>query len=179
MIFLIAVRAEAASRSDLRFLAATAQATGAANDATTVLAARGDLDLIARRIYPASGAMAQLYAGTTINASGAPALDPNVANSGTINIGRRDDQSVAAPYSVFGVLNLRAGTIRQGGNLLAPLGTIGLTAETPSTAALQTSPDQGLVEFLPGSLTSVSAKGLVMPSVEYCLRARARLTVIR
>ncbi|MBB4199992.1 hypothetical protein CCR94_21600 [Rhodoblastus sphagnicola] len=151
------------SRSDLRFLAATAQATGAANDATTVLASQGDLDLIARRIYPASGAMAQLYAGATINASGAPVLDPNVANSGAINIGRRDDQSVAAPYSVFGVLNMRAGTIRQGGNLLAPLGTIGLTAETPSNAALQTSPDQGLVELLPGSLTSVSAKGLVMP----------------
>jgi filamentous hemagglutinin family protein len=151
------------SRSDLRFLAATAQTTGAANDATTVLAARGDLDLIARRIYPASGATAQLYAGTTINSSGAPVLDPYAANSGTINVGRRDDQSVAAPYSVFGVLNMRAGTIRQGGNLLAPLGTIGLTAQTPSSAALQTSADQGLVEFLPGSLTSVSAKGLVMP----------------
>jgi filamentous hemagglutinin family protein len=132
------------SRSDLRF-------------STSALAVTGDLDLIARRIYPVTGASAALYAGTAINVSGSPTIAFGATDTSTITIGRHDDAPVAVPYSVFGSLGLTAGTIRQGGNLLAPLGALSLTATTPQTVT------EGLVEFLPGSLTSVSARGLVIP----------------
>ncbi|MCA6109664.1 filamentous haemagglutinin family protein [Bradyrhizobium cenepequi] len=132
------------SQSDLRF-------------STSTLAVTGDLDLIARRIYPVTGASAGLYAGTAMNISGQPALPSGAENTGTITIGRHDDAPVATPYSVFGALNLTAGTIRQGGNLLAPLGAISLT--TTDTQRVT----RGLVEFLPGSLTSVSTRGLIIP----------------
>ncbi|MDQ8727797.1 filamentous haemagglutinin family protein [Bradyrhizobium sp. LHD-71] len=132
------------SRSDLRF-------------STSTLAVTGDLDLIAQRIYPVTGARAELYAGTAIDVSGRPLLTSGTQNDATITIARHDDGPVAVPYSVFGSLSLTAGTIRQGGNLLAPLGAISLT--TVDTQMVT----RGLVEFLPGSLTSVSAKGLVIP----------------
>ncbi|MFH0301048.1 filamentous hemagglutinin family protein [Bradyrhizobium sp. 31Argb] len=132
------------SRSDLRFMTGT-------------LAVTGDLDLIARRIYPVTGAKAGLYAGTAVDISSRPTIPFGTENTSTITIGRHDDAPVAAPYSVFGSLGLTAGTIRQGGNLLAPLGTISLAAADPQMVT------RGLVEFLPGSLTSVSARGLVIP----------------
>ncbi|MDE5457059.1 filamentous hemagglutinin N-terminal domain-containing protein [Bradyrhizobium sp. CSA112] len=145
------------SDTDLRFLAYNRTPTSGAAGDTTALGVTGDLDLIARRIYPTTGAKVQLYAGAAIDVNGAPPFVSGAVNTSTITIGRHDDAPVAAPYSVFGSLNLTAGTIRQGGNLLAPLGAISLAADDTQTVT------RGLVEFLPGSLTSVSAKGLVIP----------------
>ncbi|WP_051334612.1 filamentous haemagglutinin family protein [Bradyrhizobium sp. Ai1a-2] len=145
------------SDSDVRFLAYNRTSTGSTNGDMTMIASAGDLDLIARRIYPTTAARVQLYAGTAIDVTGSPMVAFGASNTSTITIGRHDNAPVATPYSVFGVLNLSAGTIRQGGNLLAPLGAISLVAATPDMVT------QGLVEFLPGSLTSVSAKGLVIP----------------
>ncbi len=62
-------------------------------------------------------------------------------------------QSTGAPMSVFGQLELRAPTIEQGGALYAPLGYIYL-GDTSVTKE---------VDLLSGSLTSVSAAGLVIP----------------
>ena len=56
------------------------------------------------------------------------------------------------PYSAFGRLKLAAATIEQGGVVRAPLGLIDLGAWVNS-----------LVQLLPGSLTSVSGAGLVLP----------------
>ena len=55
----------------------------------------------------------------------------------------------SAPYSAFGELSLTASRIDHGAALWAPLGNLSLNAEQLS--------------LLPGSLTSVSARGLVMP----------------
>ncbi|WP_407352066.1 filamentous haemagglutinin family protein [Luteimonas sp. R10] len=132
------------SRSDLRFK-------------TSTLGVTGDLDLIAQRVHPVTGASAALFAGTAVDVGGSPTIGFGETNTSTIAIGRHDDVPVAAPYSVFGSLSLTSGTIRQGGNLLAPLGAISLNATTTLTVT------PGLVEFLPSSLTSVSAEGLVIP----------------
>ena len=90
-----------------------------------MIASTGDLDLIARRIYPTTGAKVQLYAGTAVDVHAARRRLPSACRiPARSTIGRHDDASVTAPYSVFGSLSLTAGTIRQGGNLLAPLGAI-------------------------------------------------------
>ncbi len=145
------------SDTDLRFLAYDRTPTSGAAGKTTALAVTGDIDLIAQRIYPATDARAELYAGVAIDVTGAPPFVSGATNTGMITINRHSDAPVAAPYSVFGALNMTAGTIRQGGNLLAPLGAISLIATSQQMVS------RGLVEFLPGSLTSVSAKGLIMP----------------
>jgi len=70
----------------------------------------------------------------------------------TLTIEKVGDDHGVAPDSVFGRLQLGAYTIKQGGVLRAPLGMIELGNVGDSR-----------VELLPGSLTSVSAKGLVLP----------------
>jgi filamentous hemagglutinin family protein len=62
-----------------------------------------------------------------------------------------------SPYTAGTVLNLRAPRIIQGGTLRAPLGTITLTGIDDG------SDGAGRVTLLPGSLTSVSAEGRVIP----------------
>ncbi|MDY0241490.1 MAG: filamentous hemagglutinin N-terminal domain-containing protein, partial [Rhodospirillaceae bacterium] len=153
------------SSGDLRFLAYSAVPTSSSMGGWTILASSGDLDLVARRIYPATDARVQIYAGTPIDSSGSPIVSPfsKTPNTGTVEIRSHGDQPVTAPNSVFGRLDIVAGTIRQGGNLFAPLGALSLQALVPYETSFQTSADQGLVSFLPGSLTSVSAKGLVIP----------------
>ncbi|HDS1040521.1 TPA: filamentous hemagglutinin family protein [Stenotrophomonas maltophilia] len=84
--------------------------------------------------------------GTLVNV-----IDPD----SVLDIERVGDVLPAQPYSVFGRMSFGAGTINQGGVLRAPLGTI----ELGQSASLAT----GQVNLLPGSVTSVSANGLVMP----------------
>ena len=61
------------------------------------------------------------------------------------------------PYSVFGSLSMSAGRIEQGGVLRAPLGTISLGYLNGAASATEQ------LSLLPGSITSASAAGLVMP----------------
>lgn len=104
----------------------------------------GDMLLAGARIYPTTGAVATVYAGWQRGGS----LDKtrSLTLSGTSVAGAR------APESVFGKLTLQAPVINQGGSLYAPMGEI-----TLGVAGVEQ------VNLLPGSLTSVSAKGLVMP----------------
>ncbi|MFX8316428.1 hypothetical protein ABTL66_19505, partial [Acinetobacter baumannii] len=65
------------------------------------------------------------------------------------------------PYSVFGSLELYADTIYQGGVVRAPFGTIivggdGIPHFGPAWQSAR-------VELRPGSITSVSTDGLIMP----------------
>ncbi|MHA6192881.1 filamentous hemagglutinin family protein [Pseudomonas wadenswilerensis] len=110
----------------------------------------GNLDLLATQIYPGTAAIAEVRAGYR-RIAGAPAIDPE----SVLRIGRVGEAAPALPYSAFGQLTLAAATIEQGGVLRAPLGAISfsITAATPLKA----------VHLLPGSLTSVSGAGLVMP----------------
>ncbi|MCU0121734.1 filamentous hemagglutinin family protein [Pseudomonas sp. B2M1-30] len=128
------------SRGDLRFLAPTDK------QVKSQLWAAGDLNLTAAQIYPASDTAAEVRVGYQGGTD-----DP----VHTLRVGRHGSAPAALPYSVFGSLSLIAGNIEQGGVIRAPLGAISLGDEIfTKTRELS---------LLPGSVTSVSAAGLVMP----------------
>ncbi|MDF9618069.1 filamentous hemagglutinin family protein [Pseudomonas entomophila] len=101
-----------------------------------------DLELLAAQIYPVTGAFGAVAAG----------LDA------TLRIGRVGTATPAVPQSVFGRVRLEGGTVEQGGVVRAPLGEVALGIEARSAAG-----DVQRLRLLPGSITSVSAAGLVMP----------------
>ena len=130
------------SQGDVRFLAPVATLAGIA-DATRILTP-GSLVFTAAQLYPVTGASAVVSAGDSIAVGRISNVDPGM------------------PMSVFGRLALAAGTIHQGGIIRAPLGVlaIGAAGYTPFGGI---SAITKLVELLPGSITSVSAGGLVIP----------------
>ena len=135
------------SRGDLRFLAG--RDGGQTTDGfSTVLQSGGDLTLGAARIYPGTGISAQVLVGRTGGDRQTMQFDP----ARTLTIEKIGAGNSTVPYSAFGRLQLGAATIKQGGVLLAPLGLIEM-GNLGSTN----------VELLPGSLTSVSGKGLTLP----------------
>ena len=119
----------------------------------TQLSVPGDLFLSAAQIYPATGAAAQIVAGQASDGSGHSLFDPG----SRITIARSTGAAPDAPYSVFGRLRLGADIIEQGGVLRAPLGLIELGIDGNEKGATS------LLKLLPGSITSSSARGLVMP----------------
>ncbi len=136
------------SQGDLRFLA------GADKDAitpgiSTQLLTQGDMTLRAAQLYPGTEVSARVIAGYLgeLNSNNIT-FDP----SRTLSIGRSGLADAAIPYSAFGRLQLGAATVRQGGVVRAPLGLI----DIGSLGSNQ-------VQLLPGSVTSVSGKGLVLP----------------
>lgn len=128
------------SSGDLRFLAP--------NDGAekTRLWTPGDLNLGAAQIYPATGIQAEVRAGY----QGAVPVSEH-----TLRISGHGAAPTAVPYSAFGKLIFSAAYIEQGGVLRAPLGKIVLGDDLLTTTHE--------VRLLPGSLTSVSGAGLVMP----------------
>ncbi|AJD50053.1 filamentous hemagglutinin-like protein [Isoalcanivorax pacificus W11-5] len=130
------------STGDLRFL-------NHASDSATALTLPGDLSISAAQVYPATGASATVTAGYLTSTT----LD----TERTLRISRSTDGDLPdQPYSVFGTLELRAGTIEQAGVLRAPLGIIRLGAGNVVDPVSR-------VVLMPGSLTSVSGAGLVVP----------------
>ncbi len=129
------------SQGDLRFLAPTDE------QQRSRLWTAGDMHMRAAQIYPASGVSAEVRAGYQSMAGSVP--------EHTLRIGNHGAAPTALPYSVFGSLTLSAGQIEQGGVIRAPLGLISLGDDViVKTRELH---------LLPGSVTSVSAAGLVMP----------------
>ncbi|KRC70126.1 hemagglutinin [Achromobacter sp. Root83] len=135
------------SGGDMRFLAHND------NEPRTRVWTRGDLELIAAQIYPDTGAEAEVMAGYTRNpVSGTQIHDPDRV----LRVGRHENALLATPYSAFGTLRLSAANVEQGGVLRAPLGAIEL-GDMGATRGTQR------LVLLPGSITSVSGAGLVMP----------------
>ena len=132
------------SQGDLRFLAG-ASADAVAQGISTQIMTRGDMTLQAAQLYPATEVGARVLAGYL---DGVDGYDP----TRTLTIARAGNETGAVPYSAFGRLQLGGPSIRQGGVVRAPLGLI-------EVGILGTHK----VELLPGSLTSVSGKGLVLP----------------
>ncbi len=108
------------------------------------------LDLNAAQIYPISSA------NGTISSPGSIIMARDA-----VRIGRAGDALPALPGSVFGGLTIYAKEIEQGGVLRAPLGSI--TLGTTSSSGTLKPPVTEKVNLLPGSITSVSANGLVLP----------------
>ncbi|OYU86193.1 MAG: hypothetical protein CFE29_30255 [Bradyrhizobiaceae bacterium PARB1] len=132
------------SRGDIRLL-------GARYAFGTALQSPGNITLTAAQIYPATGAFASVTAGYT-------AVDNMIRAGSVLDIRRYGDTIPDMPYSAFGVLTLAGDTINQGGVVRAPFGSIGLGSKSSGGA-----PQADSVHLLPGSLTSVSGAGLVMP----------------
>ena len=119
----------------------------------------GNLTLAGAQIYPVSGATGKVEVGkrNVIDEYGQLATEFDPARRLTIE--RSGDPAAplpALPYSVFGSLELGAATVNQGGVLRAPLGKITLGQNTFGAVT-------GHTNLLPGSVTSVSANGLLMP----------------
>ncbi|WAF83488.1 filamentous hemagglutinin family protein [Metapseudomonas otitidis] len=121
------------SLGDLRLLASPSSIANAMS-----LTLPGDLRITAAQVYPGTGVKALVQATR-------------------IDIGRPVGAIPAQPLSAFGELRLQADVINQGGVLRAPLGSleVGYGGNSPRPASR--------VNLLPGSLTSVSGAGLVIP----------------
>jgi len=133
---------ELQSSGDMRFL-------HSGSLSPTVLQTRGDLVLAAQQIYPATRANAIVRAGWLRGLGGDSFYDPAYG----LTILGTGQAPVAQPFAAFGVLTLGASTINQGGVVRAPLGSINLGNESGADT----------INLLPGSITSTSSKGLVMP----------------
>ena len=134
------------SQGDLRFLEGADELSQGIN---TQLMTRGDMTLMATQLYPATAVGARVLAGyLNGQREGGFNYDP----TRVLTIGRTGNSDVPVPYSAFGRLQLGGPTIKQGGVVRAPLGLIEI-----GTLRSQR------VELLPGSLTSVSGKGLILP----------------
>ncbi len=132
------------STGDLRFLqgmSPNAQLVG--NAVSTNFNSPGSVTLRAAQVYPATGVVASISAG----ALGPLSFDPDQV----LRIESSGGPVPAMPYSAFGELRLTAANIEQAGVLRAPLGSLNMGVETSK------------VTLLPGSVTSVSGGGLLMP----------------
>ncbi|OYU88227.1 MAG: filamentous hemagglutinin [Bradyrhizobiaceae bacterium PARB1] len=143
------------SNGDIRFLKGNNTAAGVTNYTTSLLSA-GDIIFTADQLYPVTQATAAVVAGVINTPSGGP-IDP----ARSITVRRNDGVDPEVPYSAFGSLMLRGGTIYQGGVLRAPFGTIELSASTNNQSSV--SPTGWRIILQPGSVTSASGAGLVMP----------------
>ena len=113
----------------------------------------GNFSFTAAQLYPVSGAVVTVEAGFLHSAS----VLPFVSNT-SISIYRLSSADPGVPQSVFGQLTLEAQTINQDGIIRAPLGAI-----TFGINGSKTAPNTSGVNFLAGSITSVSADGLTLP----------------
>jgi filamentous hemagglutinin len=105
------------------------------SDSVGALRTNGDLTLTAARIYPSTST------SFTLSATG--------GTNNTITL-RQNGTTPGAPLSAAGALSVVADNIVQGGSLYAPFGTISLAANDSLT-------------LLDGSVTSVSAAGMLIP----------------
>ena len=117
----------------------------------------GNATLVAAQIYPATGDSGMVTVGQSSRVDEYGNIRVTLDPLRTLTVERSADGAMPnQPFSVFGSLSLIAPTINQHGVLRAPLGQITLGAEGFEA-------NTGHVNLLPGSLTSVSAKGLTMP----------------
>ncbi|SFY32666.1 filamentous hemagglutinin family N-terminal domain-containing protein [Janthinobacterium lividum] len=117
----------------------------------------GNATLVAAQIYPATGDSGMVTVGQSSRVDEYGNVRVTLDPLRTLTVERSAGSATPnQPFSVFGSLSLVAPTINQHGVLRAPLGQITLGAEGFEA-------NTGHVNLLPGSLTSVSAKGLTMP----------------
>ncbi|HBY29474.1 MAG TPA: hypothetical protein DEH75_23510, partial [Bradyrhizobium sp.] len=119
---------------------------------TTTLATAGDVTFTGTEIYPVS--TGPINNGSSSVSSGQFVIQATGPNSVVSFIG--NGQTPYIPLSVGGSVQIVAPTINQGGVLLAPLGqiTFGDPKNPSGTRA---------INLLPGSITSVSAGGTLIP----------------
>lgn len=143
---------ELRSQGDMRMLP-----SGLGELFNTSLTTAGDLVLAASQLYPGTGAKAVITAGRAGQTNQWGAFQAGYDATRSLRIEHSGGPETGLPYSVFGSLQLLAANIEQGGVVRAPLGA--LTIGLGNTTGMPVSS----VSLLPGSITSVSAHGIVMP----------------
>ncbi|UZE50957.1 filamentous hemagglutinin family protein [Rhodopseudomonas sp. P2A-2r] len=121
----------------------------------------GNITVTAAQIYPASRATGSIttgYPGIGSITAGYTGIEARLLVGSVLNILRYGDTDPDVPYSAFGLLTLAADTINQGGVVRAPFGRIVLGSLSSGSV-----PQADTIHLLPGSITSVSGVGLVMP----------------
>lgn len=117
-----------------------------------------DFTITASQLYPVTGGVGVVQVG--------PDRNPHPGDPDwTLTINGLGDNPVA-PFSVFGLLTLNAPTIHQNGIVRAPLGTINFGRSNYSYYDPVDAVAKQYVSHVTlgaGSITSVSAEGLVMP----------------
>ncbi|WP_052494637.1 filamentous haemagglutinin family protein [Cupriavidus basilensis] len=123
---------------------------------TASLSVPGNLTLAAAQIYPGMGDSGSVIVGQRSFIDNYGNIQREFDPARHLDIERVGDELPAMPYSVFGRLSFGAPTINQGGVVRAPLGNLelGSTGYGAVTERLN---------LLPGSVSSISANGLVMP----------------
>ena len=133
-----------ASRGDVRLFGNNgAVVPGEGGGLTAMLSAPKDMTITAAQIYPATGEQVLVKVGGTLSLARMPGTDPVV------------------PYSVFGDISLEGSVVNQGGVVRAPLGRIAIGRDFADQGTYITPASQ--TNILSGSITSVSAAGLVVP----------------
>ncbi len=146
------VTVDAAGFSDI-----TLNSAGDIRFGTATVVTPGNLTMVAAQVYPITQASAQVFAGVNYygkNGSNAyaPGHTLTIASNGN---------AAPLPFSVGGSLMLAAPTLIQGGIVRAPEGqiTLGAVETTPANAPSNDSTFTTVVQWLPGSVTSVSLSG--------------------
>lgn len=123
-----------------------------------------ELRFISERLYPTTHSSNLIRVGLS-----GEGRDADPIENAVLRFEREGEGDVAAPLSVFGFLTLQAPRIEQAGVLLAPLGRIDFSRDgTEQNLKYNTSPryfsnlDMD-VQLEAGSITSISAAGLVLP----------------
>ncbi|EHP41946.1 filamentous hemagglutinin outer membrane protein [Cupriavidus basilensis OR16] len=116
----------------------------------------GNLTLAAAQIYPGMGDSGSVTVGQRSFLDKYGIIQREFDPARHLNIERMGDALPAMPYSVFGRLSFGAPTINQGGVVRAPLGTLELGSAGYGAVTEH-------LNLLPGSVSSISANGLVMP----------------
>ncbi len=153
---------ELISRGDIRFLKSVSLLTANNTKTITELMTPGNLTLTAAQLYPATQADARVLAGYIFE-QGQYSRSNRYDPTRTLTIGRSGDVTPAQPYSAFGQLTLGAATVNQGGVVRAPLGRLLVGTFSEQYGYWGGSGITDRVNVLPGSVTSVSAAGLMMP----------------
>ncbi len=152
------------STGDLRFDAPSAADSAALTNFVTT----GNLNLTARTIY-AQGTSASVLGTNALIVAG---YDPNGVGAdggfnpkGVLTISRAAGTAPVAPAMVGGALTFEAATINQGGAIWQPLGavTFGGVGQFIGDNLAGSGDPNTTINFLTGSLTSVSAAGLTIP----------------
>ena len=128
------------SRGDVRMLKNPGE-LGVGGSINSVLSAPVNLTVTAAQLYPGTRVGALVEAGATLTLARAAGTNP------------------AVPYSVFGSIQLEGAVVNQGGVVRAPLGMIAVGKSAISGGTFTGSQ----TNILPGSITSVSAAGLMLP----------------
>ena len=168
------------STGDLQFLAPAAT-SGNSGSPVTDLITTADLNITAREIYALASQSAQANGNVTVAETAATViagLDPTASGAngsfrpdGAIKIRRSPGSTALPPDTLLGGLTFEAARIDQGGVIWQPLGSIqlgslitaGVGGTSSSTPLTVIGDPKTAVNFLNGSITSVSAAGLNIP----------------